>query len=393
MTAKEAAEALGVNLQTLYVYVGRKGIRSLPIPGTRQRRYWRVDIERLCRKGAEPAPFIQSSLADESEITFITTTDLFYRGHSVTDLAQRASFEETACLLWGADEELAFARKAPITPPLFARIDKLLVKQMDIDRATILLPILEGVDPRDFDLSPSGMARTGADVLRWLAALTVHAKGPSSDPIHHFLASHLKRPPTEADLIRRLLVLVADHGFEPATVAVRAVARAGVTPWRAVNTGLSVSVGRRSRMSGLDATDRFLQEIIEGPDAEVPVIRRLREGEPLPGFDPPLYREGEPVYEKGDPRARALLQYCNQIYDDTGYRRLKKALALVHEVRDLEPNIALVCLFIGRKLGVGSRSMLFHLGRSAGWIAHAIEQHQSGELEHRRGHYTGPLPV
>jgi citrate synthase len=36
--------------------------------------------------------------------------------------------------------------------------------------------------------------------------------------------------------------------------------------------------------------------------------------------------------------------------------------------------------------------MLFHLGRAAGWIAHAIEQHQAGETEHLRSVYTGPLP-
>ena len=188
LTAKEAAQALGVNLQTLYVYVGRKGIRSQPIPGTRQRRYWRVDIERLCRKGSESTPSIPANLADESEITFITDTDLFYRGHSVTELAQSASFEEVASLLWAANEKQAFANKPPNTPSLFARIDKLLSQQMDIDRATILFPILEGTDPRAFDMSPSGMARTGADVLRWLAALTVHAKEPPSEPIHKFPA-------------------------------------------------------------------------------------------------------------------------------------------------------------------------------------------------------------
>ena len=52
-TAAEAAEALGVSISTLYVYVGRKGIRSQAVPGSKQRRYWRPDIERLRKQMIE----------------------------------------------------------------------------------------------------------------------------------------------------------------------------------------------------------------------------------------------------------------------------------------------------------------------------------------------------
>ena len=393
LTAAEAAEALGVSTQTLYVYVGRKGIRSQRIPGSRQRRYWRADIERLRQKGRGAPAAPPGDLKDESELTFITDSDLFYRGRSVLQLAEHASFEEVAALLWDADEKQVFSARRPNTPALFAPLDKLLSDQADVDRATALFPFLEAADPRAYDLSPAGMARTGADVLRWLAALTVHAKEPSSEPIHLFLARRLNRPAEEAELIRRMLVLWADHGFEPGAFAVRAVASAGVTPWRAVITGLSVSIGRKSRLGGLDAIHRFLREIAESADPEGPVLQRLRDGEPLPGFDPPTYRQGEPIYRHGDPRARALLGYCADVFaDEEGFKRLTKALAMVREVRGLEASNALVCLFIFQRLGVSPRSTLFHLARAAGWIGHAIEQHKTGEMEHRRGLYTGPLP-
>jgi citrate synthase len=391
LTAAEAAEALGVSVQTLYVYVGRKGIRSQVIPGSRRRRYWRADIERLRQKQKADAP--PGALTEESELTFITDADLFYRGRSATRLAEHASFEEVAALLWNADEKQVFSPQPPSTSALFAPVDSLLKEQPDVDRATALFPLLEGADPRAYDLSPTGMARTGADVLRWLAALTVRAKAPSSEPIHQFIARHLDRPAEDAELIRRMLVLSADHGFEPGAFAVRAVASAGVTPWRAVITGLSVSIGRTSRLPGHDATHRFLREIAESQDPESPVVQRLRDGEPLPGFSPPVYLEGDPVYRNGDPRARALLGYCDEILsDDDGYKRLKKALEMVREVTGLEPSNALACLFVFSRVGVNPRSTLFYLGRAAGWIAHAIEQHQAGEIEHRRGVYTGPLP-
>ncbi|HEY1928527.1 MAG TPA: citrate/2-methylcitrate synthase [Caulobacteraceae bacterium] len=394
MSAAEAAAALGVSVQTLYVYVGRKGIRSRTIPGSKLKRYWRADVERV-RQGAKgSATPVPGDIKEESELTFITDADLFYRGRSVTQLAEHASFEDVAALLWNADPAATFSPHPPAVHPLFAPMNALLMSQSDVDRATSLAPILEEADPRAFDLTPAGMARTGADVLRWLAALTVRAPEPSAEPIHLFVARHLKRPSEEAELIRRLLVLWADHGFEPGAFAVRAVASAGVTPWRAVITGLSVSNGRRNRLGRLDATYRFLLEIEESSQPETPIVRRLRDGEALPGFDPPVYRRGEPIYRNGDPRARALLQYCDEIlWDDPVFRRFRSALDVVREVQGLEPNNLLVSQFIYRRLGLSPRGTLFHLSRAAGWIAHAIEQHQTGEMEHGRGLYIGPLPA
>lgn len=392
-TAAEAAEALGVSISTLYVYVGRKGIRSQSIPGSKQRRYWRPDIERL-RKNGKRAAQAPVDLKADSEMTLLTDEDVFYRGRSTIQLAEHSSFEAVAALLWNVEEAQVFSDQPPHTPPLFSPLDELLSQQLDVDRATALFPFLEAADPRSYDLSAFGMARTGADVLRWLATLTVHAKEPCCEPIHLFVARQFNRPPEDAELIRRMLVLYADHGFEPGAFAVRAVAGAGVTPWRAVITGLSVSSGRHGRLAGHDATYRFLMEIAVSADPEKPVIQRLRDGEPLTGFDPPVYRQGEPIYRSGDPRARALLKYCNEVLaDEAGFRRLSRALRLVKEARNLEPNNALVCLYLFQRLGLDPHSTLFHLSRAAGWIGHAIEQHQGGEIQHRRGAYSGPLPV
>lgn len=392
-TAAQAAEALGISISTLYVYVGRKGIRSQAIPGSKQRRYWRPDIERL-RKNGKSMPQASLDLTVDSELTLLTEDDVFYRGRSAIALAETASFETVAALLWNADEAEIFSRPAPSPPMLFAPLVKLMSEQRDVDRATALFPIFEAADIKSYDLTPLGMAHTGVDVLRWLATLTVRAKDPCGEPIHLFIARHLKRSKEEADLIRRLLVLCADHGFESGTFAVRAAASAGVTPWRAVITGLSVSSGRRGRLAGYEATHRFLEEIAASSDPHKPVIQRLRDGEPLPGFDPPLYRHGEPIYQRGDPRARALLAYCSEIFsDDESFGRLQKALTLVREIRNLEPNNALACLYLFQRLGLDSHSTLFHLSRAAGWIGHAIEQHQAGEIQHRRGLYSGPLPA
>ena len=47
LTAREAADRLGIKLDTLYAYVSRGRLRSVAVPGTRQRRYRVEDIEAL----------------------------------------------------------------------------------------------------------------------------------------------------------------------------------------------------------------------------------------------------------------------------------------------------------------------------------------------------------
>ncbi|MHB8529839.1 MAG: citrate/2-methylcitrate synthase [Caulobacteraceae bacterium] len=385
LSAEEAARALGVSVHTLYVYVGRKGIRSQPILGTRSRRYWKPDIERVRRREPLAPPEVEK-LRYETRLTLITETEFYYRGRSALELSRTASFESVAALLWDAPEDHCFGPIAPATPALFSSISAMLARQGEMTRASVLIPLIEEANPKAFDLSAQGMARTGGDILRWLAAIITHADCPAMAPLHQYVARNLERPAEETELIRCVLVLSADHGFEPGAMAVRAVASTGVTPWRAVMTGLSVSGGRRSRLDVFDAISRFLAEIMASPDPADPVLRRIREGESLPGFD-------SPVYAHGDPRARVLLEACSRVYtDDPAFRRLTKALAVVREIRDLEPNFALAHLFLGAKIGLTQRPSLFHLGRTAGWIAHAIEQYGAGENEHLEGAYRGPLP-
>ncbi len=385
LTAEQAASTLGVSVATLYSYVSRKGLRSQPVPGTRKRRYWKGDIDRL--SGQEIIPPHHSELRRESEITLITGDALFYRGRNAVELATNASFETVASLLWQCDEAQAFTSSPPKTSKLHARLDRLLAEADEVDRSSALFPTLEAANPRAYDLSPEGMARTGADVLRSLAAITTRTHPPRAAPLHEFVAETLGLPKPVANIVRCLLVLAADHGFEAGALAVRAAAAAGVTPWRSVLCGLSVTLGPRSRLGAFDAATRMLREIAESRDAVAPVMRRIKDGEKLPGF-------GSPLYSAGDPRAAALFERCNDVYaDDAGLRALQRVFAAVREICGLQPNFALACLYVGGKVGLRPGDSLFHLGRTAGWIAHAIEQYQQGEAGHYTGVYKGNLPM
>src|SRR5882757_5740042 len=151
MSAEEAAQVLEVTVATLYAYVSRKQIRSERIAGSRARRYWRADIERL--RGSEPKTAPQpaaTSLCDESSITLITDGGLYFRGKDAIALAQHASLESLAALLWESEEDTLFgtapADIADIWPglrPSFAEVGLL-------ERVVALFPLIERADARAY---------------------------------------------------------------------------------------------------------------------------------------------------------------------------------------------------------------------------------------------------
>src|SRR5882757_2616085 len=302
VTAKQAASALGVSLPTLYAYVSRKLIRSQMVRGTRKRRYWKADIDRL--KGEQEAGGQTDSslgLINETKITLLTEHGLYYRGKSVIELAEKEAFESVAALLWEADVEIVFTAQLPETPPSYARLKRSLGDLSVFERATALFPLIERANPRLYDLSKAGMARSGADLVRWYAAIIGGVDGPSAAPPHEFIVSALSAPAEFADIVRRLLILAADHEFDPTTFAVRAVANAGVTPCNAVMTGMIVSGGQRLQSGRAGAVSRLLEEVVGLADPRDSIVARFRNGEALPGFSLPKSRTQ-------DPRAESLMR-------------------------------------------------------------------------------------
>ena len=101
----------------------------------------------------------------------------------------------------------------------------------------------------------------------------------------------------------------------------------------------------------------------------------------MPGFDHPLYPDG-------DPRAAALLPLLPA---EPGRAALIDAMA---ETAGRHPNIDFALVSIRRTLGLpaGSALALFAVGRTAGWIAHALEQRGEDRLIRPRARYVGPLP-
>jgi citrate synthase len=385
--AEDAARALGVSVATLYAYVGRKRIRTQRIAGSRRAQYWWPDIARVRDGETRSTQRTDSSgVTHESAITLMTQRGPFYRGRNALELAKTHALEAVASLLWDVDEADAFSPRAMAAPKELAGIQKLLRRFSPVDQATALFPILERANPKAFDLSRAGMARTGADLLRWYACLLLGAARPSAGPLHEALGKALRLNREMTDLVRCMLVLSADHGFEAGTYAVRACAAAGVTPYRSVLAGLAVVTGRRSNFGRAESVARLLKEIASDAAPERPIVRYLKEGEKLPGF-------GSAYYKSGDPRAVFLMQRYETLFGhEKEFKKLRKALRAAKEMCGLEPDFILANVYGYMRLGLTARQSLFPLGRSVGWIAHSIEQYEAGEMSRLSENYTGRLP-
>jgi citrate synthase len=119
------------------------------------------------------------------------------------------------------------------------------------------------------------------------------------------------------------------------------------------------------------------------------VNARLRRGESIDGFGHPLYRDG-------DPRARVLLDLLDERYASSAeYRFIVEFVRAAASATGDQPNVDFALAAVARvlKLPAGSPLMLFAIGRSVGWIGHAIEQYATGHLIRPRAKYVGVSPA
>lgn len=394
LTAKEAAAQLNIGLPTLYAYVSRGLIRSEARAGHRSRLYRAEDVHTLARKKA-PAESGQTSSDRalhwglpvlDSAITLITDDALYYRGRDVARLAAGSTLEAVAALIWQCVERDPFAEPPPTEPESVARCRDAISGLRPIERCQALLPILAAEDSQAFNRTPEGIARTGARIIRWMAAIVAGA-APRDKPVHHILAEAWGVPGTGAELLRAAMVLCADHELNVSTFTVRCVVSTDASPYGAVQAGLAALAGpRHGGMS--ERAEALLDTLLAAVDPDRAVTDLLRRGDDPSGF-------GHPLYPDGDPRARCLIGLMTRSYPDDAM--LKSALAVADALteqcgRPPTYDFALALLTKRFNLPPGAALSLFALGRAVGWIGHAMEQYTGHRLIRPRARYTGVHP-
>ena len=390
LSAREASAELSISPATLYAYVSRGLIRSEPSPDSRSHRYRAEDVRGLMERRV-PAPeprglrsFDSDLPVMDSAIGTITEAGAIYRGVNCIDLAEKDTLEHTATLLWDVTSVDPFAPdNCPSVSDAMRTIAEAAHRAAPIDRAIAVLALAASADPRAFTRAPDGRALVGGRIVRLLVA-TMLGRSTSPEPLHMQIAqawaSDNKHAP---DLIRRALVLLADHELNASTFTVRCAASTGLNLYDAVIAGLAALKGPKHGGAGVLAS-RLVKTLVDNDVA--PVIReRVALGERFAGF-------GHGVYKRGDPRAMSLLDALSRAGAPRKFT--KEIPERIAEATGEFVNIdyALAVLVHALRMPAGSELALFAMSRSVGWIAHASEQLQHGKLIRPRARYVGPAP-
>ncbi|WP_336205550.1 citrate synthase [Nonomuraea sp. LPB2021202275-12-8] len=259
---------------------------------------------------------------------------------------------------------------------------------LPLDRLQVITTVLGASDSLRYHLAPEAVAATGRRLIAGLVEALPPLQEPQGASIAERLWSRVCPHPATPALIRTFevaLVLLADHELAASTLAARVAASAKADPYAVVLTGLGV-LGGPLHGGASYAAERLLAEVT-GPDQAPRVIAGwIRRGERIPGF-------GHSVYKNGDARGRLLLDLLAQAAP--GHDRLAVAQAVLDEVRRRrlpERNIdfALAALVAVTGMVSGAGEAVFAIARTAGWLAHAMEEYARGSLLRLRASYVGP---
>ena len=320
----------------------------------------------------------------DSAISTITENGPIYRGVNCIDLAEKDTLEHAATLLWDVTGVDPFsADNCPHVSDEMRAIADAAMRAPPIDRAIAVLALATSADPGAFTRAPDGRAMVGARIVRLLVATMLNREA-SAEPLHLQVARAWTPDNKHApDIVRRALVLLADHELNASTFTVRCAASTGLNLYDAIIAGLAALKGPKHGGAGVLAS-RLVKTLIDNDVA--PVIReRVALGERFAGF-------GHGVYKHGDPRALSLL---NALTRAGAPRKFTKEVPeRIAEATGELVNIdyALAVMAHSLRLPPGSELTLFAMARAVGWIAHASEQLQTAGLIRPRARYVGPVP-
>jgi citrate synthase len=404
----EAARRLGVKPATLYAYVSRGLLDSRRAAGGRGSTFDPDQVAELARRGnkaaaASGAPAAVRAPAAPGDDTFRIRTAItliepdryFFRGVDSTALAAACSFEEVAEWLWTGVLRRGVRFEAPPEPLAAARAAAAALPAGcgPMDRLRVAVIAAAAADPLRFDLAPEAVLGSARSLIPTMVDAL-----PPAGPAHRGagrlpwrLWSRLTAEPADDASLRVLdaaLALLADHDLAASTLAARVAASARAHPYAVVSAGLGALDGPLHGQTSALA-HRMLAEVLERGGAAPVVAAHLRAGRPIPGL-------GHRLYRAEDPRAKMLLRLLAEVPAAAAALEAGRdvvATAARHAPLHANVDQALAGLALSCAMPAEAGETVFAVARTAGWIAHALEEYGERPLRMRpSGVYEGPRP-
>ena len=398
ISAQEAARRLGVKPATLYAYVSRGLLTSSKSRDGRTSRFDADEIEKLSRTGRRAHRPTRTGSVDVVIATGITRIDNdhgpIYRGRPAVELARMWSFEQTAEWLWTGLEPADLPNWPPSRlrsegRPLTGDLLPWPAEAAPFHRLLNVVAMLAAGDPYRHDLRPEAIAVAGRQMIASFAEAPPVGKGRKTGSVAERLWARLARRPAPEGAVAVLdaaLVLLADHDLAASTLAARVAASTRADPYAVAVSGLGVLSGPLHGGASRAAHRLFVETEMAGGPAPV-LGELLRRGEVIPGF-------GHKVYSDADPRARALWRlFIDADFDPRRIAVAEDLLTAATARVQAKANIdfAMAAFIYAAGLPDDTGEWIMAIARTAGWLAHAMEEYHETPLRFRpRAEYIGP---
>ena len=355
--------------------------------------------------------------ATKSAITFLDGElgILHYRGYSIEQLAEKASFPEVAHLLiYGElpnqtelnDFESSIKKHTLVHEDMKQFFEAYPAQAHPMGVLSAMISSLATFYPESLDPNRSTEAKN-LTVHRLLAKLPTLAAWAYKNSMRHkfmyprnnynycenFLHMMFAMPtedyhvdPIIVSALNKLLILHADHEQNCSTSTVRIVGSSQANLYSTVSAGISALWGPLHGGANQEVIEMLEQIHNDGGNVDKWVLKAKDKEDPfrLMGF-------GHRVYKNFDPRANIIKKACDDVLQKLGVndpllaiaKKLEK-VALEDEYfksRNLYPNVDFYSGIIYKAIGIPTEmfTVMFALGRLPGWIAQWKEMTENKE--------------
>lgn len=363
---------------------------------------------------------LRPGLADvpvaESAISFIDgqRARLEYRGIAVETLARESCFEETAWLLLKGELP---------TRDQLTEFDRQLRQHRRIkyklkDLVKTLPETGHPMDALQAGVAALGMFYPAKDVSdpkkNWVSVLRILAKMPTivaafhrlrhgdeaiqpRDDLDHaanFYYMLFEREPTPA--VRKVLdacfILHAEHTMNASTFSGRVTASTLSSPFSVISAAVGTLTGPLHGGANEEALESLRD--LKAPADVKPWLDQKRAADPkfkVMGF-------GHRVYKVKDPRATVLQELAEVVFAETGKppvyeiaKELERVAEPIYGPKGVYPNVDFYSGIVYQAIGIPTDlfTPIFAIARTAGWLAHWLEQLQHNRIFRPEQIYVG----
>ncbi|MFZ5828526.1 MAG: citrate/2-methylcitrate synthase [Planctomycetota bacterium] len=370
---------------------------------------------------AEPSSTkgLEGVVAGESEICLVDGVNgkLYYRGYSIEELAENSSFEETTFLLLNGElpsrQELdEFARRMRESRELQPAVQQMIA---DFPRAGSPMELLQSVvaylsssvKHRIHHSATCDCRQTLHQVAQMLPVLGTYERFRQGKPYLEsrtdlsdganflYLLRGEEPSPEEGRVLDACLVLHAEHGFNASTFTARVVASTLSTCYCSISAAIGALAG-----SLHGGANEKVMEMLDDIGTKENVD---------PWLDNVLSRQGKVmgmghrVYQAKDPRSivieKMFLELSRQKNNMRYYELLKQietsfAARMQAKGKAIYPNVDFFSGAVYTLMGIPRYlyTPIFAASRTAGWLAHVLEQRGDNRLIRPVEDYVGAQP-